>query len=208
MVLDVLKSAEKALADEVFSAMLYERIAMLYDKNTIKQKLIEMAAMEREHAKFWRTFLEKRGRSSPSVKISKIKLFFYTVILKIFGLGLMLRIDPKLLARVIAEEEYGLREEALENPLRAGAYTGMFYAVGAFVPLIPYFLGLPVVIAVILSLLLAGVALGATGFMIAISADLPVKRKMLEMIAFGLGSAGVTYVIGRIASILFGIEVS
>ena len=371
MVLDVLKSAEKALADEVFSAMLYERIAMLYDKNTIKQKLIEMAAMEREHAKFWRTFLEKRGRSSPSVKISKIKLFFYTVILKIFGLGLMLRMlesgerdairlysemlehseldehekdelrriledeliheeefvkeeskfkgflmhvrdavlgmndglveilsvttglagaygnpfyiaigglivgaagalsmgigalasvraqrqvhestlmriaaasryvahvfksrligcmtrkgysrtvseavaeesskDPKLLARVIAEEEYGLREEALENPLRAGAYTGMFYAVGAFVPLIPYFLGLPVVIAVILSLLLAGVALGATGFMIAISADLPVKRKMLEMIAFGLGSAGVTYVIGRIVSILFGIEVS
>jgi len=50
--------------------------------------------------------------------------------------------------------------------------------------------------------------LGATGFMIAISVDLPVKRKMLEMVAFGLGSAGVTYVIGRIASILFGIEVS
>jgi len=91
MVFDILKSAEKALADELFSAILYERIAMLYGSSTLKRKLVEMAAMEREHAKFWRSFLQKRSRSSLYVKISRVKLAFYTVMLRVFGLGLTLR---------------------------------------------------------------------------------------------------------------------
>lgn len=39
-----------------------------------------------------------------------------------------------LLGKIIVEEEYGLREEALENPIKAGLYTGTFYIVGATVP--------------------------------------------------------------------------
>jgi len=34
--------------------------------------------------------------------------------------------DKELLGRIIAEEEYGLKEEALEKPGRAGLYTGFF----------------------------------------------------------------------------------
>ena len=116
--------------------------------------------------------------------------------------------NHRLLSIVIAEEEYGLREEALEDPIKAGIYTGMFYALGAFVPLLPYFLGLPIFIAIITSLLFAATALALTGFIIGISANLSIRRKMLEMIISGLGSAGVTFIVGRIASLLFGVEVT
>ncbi len=115
--------------------------------------------------------------------------------------------DHRMLSRVIAEEEYGLREEALVSPRKAGLYSGLSNAFGAIVPLIPYFLGLSISIALILSLLLAGVALAVAAFIIAVSANLPVKRKVSEMMIVGLGSAGVTFIIGRAVSTLFGINV-
>ncbi len=115
--------------------------------------------------------------------------------------------NHRLLSKIIAVEECGLKEEALENPFKAGLYTGLFYVFGAFVPLIPYFLALPITMAIILSLFLSAVVLATTGFMIAISANLALKRKMIEMILAGLGSAGATFVIGRAASFLLGIEI-
>ncbi len=114
--------------------------------------------------------------------------------------------NEKLLSRIVAEEEYGLREESLEDPSKAGLYTGFFYMVGAALPLVPYFAGLTISVALVLSLVFAGLALAVTGSIIALSANLPVKRKVVEMVLFGLGSAAATFVIGRLASILFGIE--
>jgi len=115
--------------------------------------------------------------------------------------------DPKLMSRIIAEEEYGLKAEKLENPGAAGLYTGLAYLLSAFLPVLPYFMGLPILPAMLLSLLFAGLALSATGFVIAISADLPVKRKVLEMILAGFGSAAVTFMIGRLLSAIFGVTV-
>jgi len=66
---------------------------------------------------------------------------------------------------------------------------------------------LPIAFAVVLSLMLAGMALAFTGFIIAISANLRIRIKVLEMIIAGLGSVAITFVIGRIASMLLGIEV-
>jgi len=115
--------------------------------------------------------------------------------------------NRELLGKIIAEEEYGLKEEALENPAKAGLYTGTFYIIGALVPLIPYFLLLPVQLPIPLSFILAAIMLGITGFLIAVSAGLSIKWKILELICAELGSAMLTYGIGRIASISLGIEV-
>lgn len=115
--------------------------------------------------------------------------------------------DHRLLSRVVAEEEYGLKAETMENPFKSGLYTGLFYVLGALIPLLPYFIGLPVALAVLSSLLLAGVALAFTGFMIAVSAGLAVRVKMVEMVAAGLGSAGLTYAMGRALSLILGVEV-
>jgi len=116
--------------------------------------------------------------------------------------------EPKLMARIISEEEYGLREEKLENPAAAGLYTGVAYLLSSFLPILPYFMELPIMLALFLSLLFAGLALFITGFLIAISADLPIKKKILEMILAGFGSAAVTFTMGKLFSILFGITVT
>ena len=75
-------------------------------------------------------------------------------------------------------------------------------------PLIPYYAGLAVQLALPLSLLVAAVMLSVTGFMIAVTASLNIKKKIVELLVAGMGSALATYTIGRLASILLGIEIS
>ncbi|MEM2921036.1 MAG: VIT1/CCC1 transporter family protein, partial [Candidatus Bathyarchaeia archaeon] len=112
--------------------------------------------------------------------------------------------DPKLLSRVISEEEYGLREESLSNPRTAGVYSGLANMLGASFPLLPYFLGLPIPFAIPLSLVIVSVCLAATGFIVAVSADMPIKRKIAEMVSVGLCAAGASFIVGRLASVFLG----
>lgn len=115
--------------------------------------------------------------------------------------------NKDLLAKIVAEEKYGLREEKLEDPRKAGLYTGVFYIIGAIAPLIPYYVVLPIIISLPLSFLIASMMLMIIGFVIAVLAGLSIKKKILELVIAGLGSAALTYIIGRLASILLGIEV-
>jgi len=80
-----------------------------------------------------------------------------------------------VLDKVVVEEEYGIREERLENPLRAGTYTGVFYAVGAFISLRPYFAMMPVSVALPASFIMAALMPGIMGFLIAITAELSIR---------------------------------
>ncbi len=114
---------------------------------------------------------------------------------------------PELLSKVIGEEEYGLKEESLENPKVAGLYTGLFYILGAFIPLTPYFLKLAIPVSLPTSFILAGIMLGVSGFFIALTAGISIKRKAMELVVAGLGSAVITYLIGLIASLILGINV-
>ncbi len=116
--------------------------------------------------------------------------------------------DDELLGKMIAEEEYGLREETLENPLKAGLYTGIFYIMGALIPLTPYYLGLSISLGIPISFLIAAFMLAITGFIIALVARLPLLRKMIELVIAGLGAATITFLIGLVASIFFGISVA
>ena len=115
---------------------------------------------------------------------------------------------PELLGKLIGEEEYGLKEEKLESPFLAGLYTGIFYVLGAFLPLIPYFLKAPVLHALPISFLIAGTMLSISGALIAIIAGLHIARRAIELVISGLGSAVVTYLIGLAASVILGINVT
>ncbi len=118
-----------------------------------------------------------------------------------------LRSNKELLKKIVVEEKYGVKEEMIEDPGKSGIYTGAFYIVGAMVPLIPYFLKLPIMVALPLSLALATIMLSIVGFIIALSAGLNIKKKMLELVIAGLGAAAITYGIGVLASTLLGIQV-
>ena len=367
---DLIRYGIDSLLDELYSAAIYENLSRMYRGRSVSEKLKRIAEMERQHAEFWRSFLEKRGVDTSRFKVNRVKLFLYIILYRLLGLGLTLKIlelgernaveiyskiledlsldhdgrerlikiledelvhedefadeesrfkdfldhvrdailgmsdglveilsvsaglagaygsplpvalgglivgiagslsmglgtfasvraqrqvrmsvlsrirvaaryvshlftrrvvdymlkkgfreetaksiaedasrNKELLSRVVAEEEYGLREEALENPVKAGLYTGVFYIVGALVPLTPYFLLLSITLAIPLSFLIAALMLAITGFIIAVSASLSIKAKMMELVVAGLGSATLTFIVGRIASILLGIEV-
>ncbi|RLG73077.1 MAG: hypothetical protein DRO23_09560 [Thermoprotei archaeon] len=83
----------------------------------------------------------------------------------------------------------------------------MFYIAEAITPLIPYYLKLHVQYALPLSFITAALLLAAMGFMVAMIAEISIKRKMLEMILAGLGSAALTFLMGKLASLIFGIHV-
>lgn len=113
-----------------------------------------------------------------------------------------LRQDNDLLRRLFAEEKYGIQEEDLGNPRRTAVYAGLFRFVGTIFPLIPYFLNLPLMLAVPISVLITLAVLAFTGFMAAISTETSISRRVVELIISGLVLTAMVYFIGWIASLL------
>ncbi len=366
----IIEYAGKAYRDEVYSEIVYSRLARIFHGKPIARKLKAIAEMEARHASFWREFLRRRGVDVGAIRVSKLRIWLFSLLARLLGLGITIKIlemseedaietysrilgdksideserkeilgiledelvhehefaeeeerykdfishvrdvvlgmsdglveilsvstglagaygnpfavalggsivgvagalsmgigsftsvraqkqvrtsifsrlalaakyvphvfakrlrellrrkgfsdkisdvmtsealaDTELLSKIIAEEEYGVSEAGLENPVRSGLYTGLSYILGAFIPLIPYFMGFPVIIAIPLSLVFASIMLAMTGFFIAVTANLSIRSKVFELVVAGLGSALLTYIIGRIASIILGIEV-
>jgi len=112
--------------------------------------------------------------------------------------------NTRLLSNVVAEQEYGLREENLGSPTKAALYAGISNLVASLIPLVPYFLTSNIMVALIISIILATISLAITGFFVSILAYLSPGKKMAEMILTGLGSAAVTYGIGRAVSAMLG----
>jgi VIT1/CCC1 family predicted Fe2+/Mn2+ transporter/rubrerythrin len=111
--------------------------------------------------------------------------------------------NPEHAADTLVREELGLDPEDLGSPLGAAGSSLVMFAVGAFVPLIPFLLtsGTPAVVAAsaLGFLVLAGVG-GFVGFL----SGTGVWRSAGRMVGLGLLAAGVTYGVGR----LFGAAVT
>jgi VIT1/CCC1 family predicted Fe2+/Mn2+ transporter len=105
-----------------------------------------------------------------------------------------------LLCEIIAEEEYGLRQETFGDPRQSGIYSGFFYIIGGIIPLLPFFFFFPIIISIPLSIIIASIMLASTGFVIALAANLSIKRKIFELFIFGLGSSIVTFLLGSLIS--------
>ena len=90
------------------------------------------------------------------------------------------------------------------TPMKAALSSFMFFAVGAFFPLIPYLLGMTGLAAIVVAAVIVGVALLFTGGMVGIlSGQSPLPRALRQLLV-GYGAAGVTYLLGW----LFGTSVS
>jgi len=86
--------------------------------------------------------------------------------------------------------------DAIGSPIGAATSSFAFFACGAFVPVIPYLLGLDGVTAVIVAALLVGVALAATGALVGILSGVSPLTRAVRQIAIGYGAAAVTYLLG------------
>ncbi len=103
--------------------------------------------------------------------------------------------DPEQMLRALAGERLGASEEALSNPLVSASSGALSTAVGAIIPIIPFFFmqGVPAVITAAIVSLAAHFAVGAAKSLITVRSW---WSSGLEMTVVGAVEGAVTYGIG------------
>jgi VIT1/CCC1 family predicted Fe2+/Mn2+ transporter len=103
--------------------------------------------------------------------------------------------DPEQLLRALASERLGTSEEALSNPLVSASSGALSTAIGATIPVIPFFFmtGIEAVIAAAIISLAAHFAVGAAKSLITIRSW---WSSGFEMTIVGAAEGAVTYGIG------------
>jgi len=103
--------------------------------------------------------------------------------------------DPEQMLRVLANERLGTTEEALANPLVSAGSGALSTAVGAFIPIIPFFFmhGIEAVVVAAIISLAAHFAVGASKSLITVRSW---WSSGLEMTIVGALEGAVTYGIG------------
>ena len=103
--------------------------------------------------------------------------------------------DPDQMLRALASERLGASEEALSNPMVSATSGALSTAVGAIIPIIPFFFlsGVPAVVAAAIVSLAAHFAVGAAKSLITIRSW---WSSGMEMTVVGAVEGAVTYGIG------------
>ncbi|HVX42570.1 MAG TPA: VIT1/CCC1 transporter family protein, partial [Mycobacteriales bacterium] len=90
-------------------------------------------------------------------------------------------------------EELGVDPHELPSPLLAGAASLIAFSLGAFLPLFPYVVGAR---HLLISLIVAGIALLAGGAAVGRLTGRPIGRSGLRQLLLGALAVAVTYGIG------------
>ncbi|WP_334147960.1 VIT1/CCC1 transporter family protein [Microbacterium sp.] len=117
--------------------------------------------------------------------------------------------------RIVTAAQEGARRTATgpvrthgvdENDIVGSDWTAaissfLLFSSGAIIPVLPWIFGLQGATAVIVALVLVGIALLSTGAMVGILSGGPPLRRALRQLAIGFGAAAITYLLG----LLFGV---
>jgi VIT1/CCC1 family predicted Fe2+/Mn2+ transporter len=104
--------------------------------------------------------------------------------------------DPDLALETHAREELGISTKTLGSPWQAAASSFVTFAIGAFIPLLPWLIGSGTA-AIVASVVLSAVAAIVVGVVLAKFTERPVLPSALRQLAVTAIAAGVTYGIGR-----------
>jgi VIT1/CCC1 family predicted Fe2+/Mn2+ transporter len=104
--------------------------------------------------------------------------------------------DPELALETHAREEMGITEQSLGSPWQAAAASFVTFAVGAFIPLLPWLLTSGT-LAVVLSVVLSGLAALTVGAVLAAFTERPMVSSALRQLAVTAVAAAVTFGVGR-----------
>lgn len=113
---------------------------------------------------------------------------------------------PDLLLSTLAIFELGLAPQRLGTPARDALVMAVAFAVGSVVPLVSFLFG-PALPALALSAVLTVAALFLVGVLKARVAGVSPLRSGLEVAVLAVGSALVSFGLGRLASILLGVDI-
>src|SRR5512140_2150901 len=103
--------------------------------------------------------------------------------------------QPDQALRTLTSEELGFNEQVLNNPWVEAVSASISTAVGAFIPIIPFFFarGYPAIIASFAISTLAHFLIGAAKTVVT---GLSPWKSGLEMTMVGLGEAIITFILG------------
>jgi VIT1/CCC1 family predicted Fe2+/Mn2+ transporter/rubrerythrin len=103
--------------------------------------------------------------------------------------------NPEQLVQAMAQSELGLSEHRFPNPWKSSASAAISTAIGAFIPIIPFFFmrGIPAVIAAFAVSIVAHFAVGAIKSLITLRSW---WASGMEMTVVGIIEAAVTYGLG------------
>jgi VIT1/CCC1 family predicted Fe2+/Mn2+ transporter len=104
--------------------------------------------------------------------------------------------NPDLALETHAREELGITDQSLGSPWQAAAASFVTFAIGAFIPLLPWLLTSGT-LAVVLSVVLSGLAALAVGAVLARYTERPMVPSALRQLAVTAVAAAVTFGIGR-----------
>lgn len=108
--------------------------------------------------------------------------------------------EPELALETHAREELGIDPDELGQPVGAAASSFAAFAVGAFVPLVPWLAG-GGLSAVIASVVLTAVAALGVGAMLAVFTGRSKVRSALRQLGLAALAAGITYVVGTVVGV-------
>ena len=112
--------------------------------------------------------------------------------------------DPAVALDTLVREELGLDPNQLGSPLAAAVSSFLAFAVGAFLPVVPYFFGASAVL-VALSLVLTGVALFSVGAIISIFTGKSITFSGGRQLVIGGVAATVTFGLGSLIGVATGV---
>lgn len=105
--------------------------------------------------------------------------------------------NPAAALDTLVREELGLDPEDLGSPLAAAASSFATFAVGASLPLLPFFAASGLA-AIAVSVALSAAVLGAVGGMLGFVSGTSPLRSGLRMVLLAAAAAGVTFGLGRL----------
>jgi len=108
----------------------------------------------------------------------------------------------------MAVSEYlSTKTEGVEkNPLKASLYTGTAYIGTVILLILPYLVVPNLYLALVVTLLLGISVIFMFTYYLAVAKNLPFKRRFWEMTLLGLGVAAISFGIGYLVRLVFGIE--
>jgi VIT1/CCC1 family predicted Fe2+/Mn2+ transporter len=98
---------------------------------------------------------------------------------------------------VHTREEMGVDPDDLASPFAVAAMSFICFALGAFIPVIPWFFGSGTAAAV-WSLLLGGLSAAVVGSLIGVSANRSIPKSAVRQVVILLIACGITYLIGTL----------
>lgn len=111
--------------------------------------------------------------------------------------------DPKVALDTLAREELGLDPDELGSPFKVAASSFASFAVGASVPVLPYFF-LSGMGALLVAVVLAIIALIAVGATVGRLSGAGVVKSALRQLLVGGGAAAVTFMLGKLVGVGLG----